>query len=203
MALLGDLEALLAEIRRRAEQRVLALESRVQREAEALRQAGAEQAEAEAAQLAEQARREAAALTRKLRMQGVLAAQRHLLQAREALLVEVWAEAEAALRALVASPDYPAVLRRLAAGAVAALGTRAIVLAADDYGHALLTPERLAAWGTELEVRFEAAPEAAPIWGGLWAWSGRLRYDASFETRLALAKARLRDPLLVELGGSP
>ena len=120
---------------------------------------------------------------------------RRRLVARELLLDQVWAEAERQLRELPGEALYLEVLHRLALSAARVLGQGAIVLAADAVGHNLLTPPLLAEWSEGVEVCFVRAEQPAPIWGGLLARDvdARRQIDASFATRLALARAELRE----------
>ena len=192
---IGNLEELTAVILRAAQQKAL------NEEAEARRNAGRilEQAQAEAQQIREhilaQARKRAEEERRRVLAQATLEAQRQHLQTRENLLNRVWAEAEQRLRALPQQPEYMDVLRRLALLAAQTLGGNRIILAADARGHDLLTPKHLAAWSAEAQVTFQRAAEPAPIWGGLIATheNGRQQVDASFATRLALARQVLRE----------
>ncbi len=192
---LGDLDELLAVIRRTAQQKALNEVAEAQQRAERILQ----QAQAEAQRIREdtlaRARKQAAQERRRRLAQAALEVQHRRLEAREALLNRVWAEAERRLRALPAQPDYPAVLQRLAYLAAGILGTGRITLAADPQGHAALTPERLAAWSQEAGVTFERAPQPADTWGGLIAVheDGRRQVDATFPTRLELAREELRE----------
>ncbi len=201
--LIGDLEALLIEIHRRAEQWALSSETEAQERAkEILVQAEAQAKEARE-DILRQTQTDIEVVERRILAQGRLEAQHHYLQAREHLLEQVWPEAEFRLRQLVDKATYPEVLGRLALVAAQELEAQRLSIAADPKGHELLTSERLVNWGEKADVVFERAAEANKTWGGLLIWSGRTRYDATFSTKLALAKEVLREEvyrLLTEVG---
>ena len=199
---MGDLEALLADIRRRAQQQGLDVETGARQRAEAVLAA----AEPNGAELADALLREAARDTEALRLrilsQGELDARHRFIQARERILDSVWREVEARLRQLVTTPGYARVLESLAQLAARELASRRVVLAADPAGHRLLTQERLASWGRQVGVSFESAEEPANTWGGLLAYSGRERYDATLSGRLELAREVLREQVFEQLDRS-
>ena len=127
------------------------------------------------------------------------------LVAREALLDQVWAEAERQLRALPGQPAYGEVLRRLALAAAPVLGQGHYHPGSrSQWVIALLTAERLAEWSAAAPSPFMRAEQPAPIWGGLLAWDvdTRRQVDASFATRLALAHAESREQVARDLGES-
>ncbi|MEZ4867061.1 MAG: V-type ATP synthase subunit E family protein [Caldilineaceae bacterium] len=193
--ILGDPEELMAIIRRTAQQEAINLE------AEAQRQSQRQHAEAEAegqqirADIFAAARTQAEATRQRRLAQAALEQQHALLRTRQALLDQVWAAAETQLRALVNQVDYVTVLQHLALDAAQILQPGAITLASDPQGHALLMPERLAAWAVDGQVTFVRAPTPAPTWGGLVARhaDGRRQVDATFATRLKLARRDLRE----------
>lgn len=191
--ILGDWEALIAEIRRRAQHRALEREEDAsKRSAAILADAGERRASIER-QLKQQGGLQLAALLRRNRAHGELEARRRFAILREEPINQVWQEAEARLRALVTQPEYREVLQSLAMLAVRELGARELVLATDPAGHALLTPEILEQWSKEAQVQFVRAQSPAATWGGLLATSGRNRFDATFPTRLAEAQRALRE----------
>jgi vacuolar-type H+-ATPase subunit E/Vma4 len=198
---LGDLDALLAGIRRQTQQHALVCTT----EAQQLASAVVAEAETQATELLEaaaaEAEHEADALEQRLLAQAELEAMRLWLLAREELLERVFVQAEAELAALVTGPDYGAVLERLAALAAAALSGPVIILRADPHGHELLTPERLAAWGRG-GVRFERTEPRPDGGGGLVAEHGRERFDASFASRLTEGRSGLREAVFARLTGA-
>lgn len=115
MDLHGDLEALLTEVHRRAEQRALERESAAEARARQVISEAQTEAEADARTRLEEARGEARELRRRLNAQHELERQRAALAAREERIEAVWAAAEARLHELAGEPEaYRAVLERLA-----------------------------------------------------------------------------------------
>lgn len=200
----GDLEALVAEAHRRVEQRALDQEASAERratqaldEAEGAATALLAEARARAAEAAAEARH-------RLLAQGEMRAKRAAIERREALLDAVWERAREELAALPGDAErYLGTLRRLAALAARRLASGDVTLASEPRGHALMTPARLAAWGAEDGVRYRLASDPLSIEGGLQASAGRLRVDASFETRLEEARRTLREPTLALLLAAP
>ena len=138
-------------------------------------------------------RRQLAALVRRNTARAELEAQRRFILLREAPIQQVWHAAEEQLRALVQQPGYRDILKHCALRAARELGDSELVLAADPVGHELLSAETLEQWSKEAGVQFHRAPEPAATWGGLLATSGRLRFDATFPSELALAQLTLRE----------
>ncbi len=199
-AILGDLDELIGLIRRSAQQESLDIEAearakaaRMQEDARANAQTLRAKLLAEASQIAQNERQ-------RLLAQVTAENQRQRLTAREALLDQVWAEAERLLKAAPGDAGYADVLQRLAIAVAHRLEAEEVILAADPVGHALLAPDRLVQWSTE--THFTATDQPAPIWGGLIARSvdGRRQVDASFAALLALARSQLRDQVAGCLG---
>lgn len=200
----GDLEALLAEAHRRAEQRALEREAVAARRAEEIVQSANEAAKRTLDERRVHSRAGADALRERLLALGEMAAQRVMLTRREAMLDAVWDAARARLEACAGTPErYLNALRSLARLGSRTLAAEEVELASDARGHALLTPERLAAWGREDGTRYRRAVGPVPISGGLVARAGRLRFDGSFETRLEQARSALRDELVAWLVVEP
>lgn len=190
----GDLEALLAEAHRRAEQRALEREAAAARHAEELLRAADEAAGRALEERRVHTRAVVAALRERVLALGEMAAQRAALERREALLDAVWDAAGRRLEELANDPPrYLAALRGLARLAARTLGAADIELVSDARGQALLTAERLAAWGSEDGVRYLAAAAPGERGAGLEARAGRLRFDGSFDTRLGRARSALRE----------
>lgn len=200
----GDLEALVAEAHRRVEQRALDEEATARSRATQVLDEAEEGATALLGEARARAASAAAETRRRLLAQGEMQAKRTTLERREVLLEAVL---ERAREELVALPDdterYLRTLRRLAALAAVRLAETDVTLTSEPRGHALLTPDRLAAWGAEDGVRYRRAPESLPLLGGLEASAGRLHVDASFETRLEEAWRTLREPTLALLLAGP
>lgn len=200
--ILGNCEALIVEIKRRAQHRAREKEEgATKRSAAILTDAGEQRAVIER-QVQQQGDIELALLLRRSRAKGELEARRHFAILREKPIEQVWKEAEARLRALVGGPEYQDILQRLAMRAVRELGSPAgssreqrteFVLAADPVGHTLLIPELLEQWSRQAQVKFVRSHNPADTWGGLLVTSGRNRFDATFSTRLAETQRTLRE----------
>lgn len=199
----GDLEALVAEAQRRVEQRALEREAAAARRASEILDGADHDAAHTLEEHHDRARVEADALHERLLAVGEMRAQRLMVEHREALLDAVWEAAGKRLEALTRDPSaYLATLRRLATLAARTLACEDITLATDPRGRALLGPERLEAWGREDGVRYRLAGAPLEAAGGLEASAGRLRFDATFEARLAHAREALREAVAARLLGA-
>ena len=195
-AILGDPEALAAEVSKRAHHRAVEIAEEASRKATSILDGAKEESESLRKQSAEAAERQLAALVRRNSARADLEAQRRLVVLREAPIERVWTVAEEHLRVLVQQPAYAEVLKRCALAAARELGVAELVLAADPVGHQLLSPETLDQWSKEAGVRFFRADQTAATWGGLIASHGRSRFDATFPTQFAVAKETLRERIL-------
>lgn len=176
------------EIRRQAEQR-----------AEGIRRAAGERAAEARTRVLEEAESEADRIRRRREAQTFRTHQQEYLRERERLLEEVWRRAEERLRSLRESPDgYVEALRRLAFAAARILGPGEVTLSSDPVGHELLTADRLEQWSLEfqqksgMEAAFQRSPAPIESSGGLIAGRGESRIDATFATRLVLAREEIR-----------
>ncbi len=200
----GDLEALIAEAHRQVEQQALEQEAEAATRADELLAEADEDARHTLDERAEHARSEADALGKRILALAEVEAKRAALRTREDLLDTVWRAAEARLRALPDDSErYLPVLRGLAGLAARTLASSEVELASEPRGRALLTPDRLGAWGREDGVAYRLAPEPLASFGGLEARAGRMRFDATFETRLAQAEQALRESTAERLLGAP
>jgi vacuolar-type H+-ATPase subunit E/Vma4 len=200
-ASLGDPEALVAEITRRAHQRAVGLEEEARKRAAAILADANEESESIRRRAQQEADDQLAALRRRSAAREDLEARRRIALLREEPIDRVWRATEERLHPLVRQPDYREVLKRLAFLAAHELGGTECVLAADPTGHALLVPETLEEWSREAGCQFRRAEEPAETWGGLLATSGRARVDATFTTQLALARRVLREEVFSVLSG--
>jgi V/A-type H+-transporting ATPase subunit E len=191
--ILGNPEALVAEVIRRARHRAAEIEEEARRQAAAILEDAKNESESIRRQSDQAAERQVAAVVRRNSARAELEALRRFIRLREEPIHRVWQAAEERLRQLVQQPDYRDILKRCALRAARELGARELELAADAVGHKLLSQETLEQWSQEAGVRFHPAPEPASTWGGLLAASGRLRFDATFPTQLALAQIILRE----------
>jgi vacuolar-type H+-ATPase subunit E/Vma4 len=191
--ILGDPEALIAEVDRSAHHKAVEIAEDARRRAAAILEGANEESNALRRESGLEAQRKAEALARKYAALAELEAQRRFIQLREAPIDRVWRGAQDRLRDLVRQPAYLDVLKRLALEAAMELGAGEIVLAADPIGHPLLSEGILKAWSSEAGAQFRRAPEPAACRGGLLATSGRSRLDLTFTARLAEAKLALRE----------
>jgi vacuolar-type H+-ATPase subunit E/Vma4 len=192
-AILGDPEALAAEVSRRAHHRAVEIAEDAGRRAAAILEGAKQEGESIRRQSVEADARELAALVRRNSARAELEAQRRFVVLREAPIDRIWRAAEEKLRDLVKQPGYRDILKRCALRAARELGVSELVLAADPVGHELLSTEALDEWSKEAGIQFHRAPEPAATWGGLVATSGRIRFDATFATQFGLARAALRE----------
>lgn len=192
-AILGDPEALAAEVCRRAHHRAVEIAEDARRKAAAILDGAREEAQKLRRESAQETERQVAAVERRNAARAELEAERRFVTLREAPIERVWSAAEQRLRELVRQAGYQDVLKNCALRAARELGAEELSLAADPAGHALLSTEVLERWSREAGVRFIRASQPAAIWGGLLATSGRSRFDASFATQLAAAQQGLRE----------
>jgi V/A-type H+/Na+-transporting ATPase subunit E len=191
--ILGDPEALAADVIRRAQHRAVEIAEDARRHAASILESAKRESELLRKQSGDATERQVATLARRNAARSELEAQRRFTQLREEPINRVWAGAEECLRDLVKQPAYRDVLKHCALRAARELGTTEFVLAADPAGHELLSAEILGQWSKEGGVQFRRAAAPAATWGGLLVTSGRLRFDATFPTQLELARVRLRE----------
>jgi vacuolar-type H+-ATPase subunit E/Vma4 len=192
-AILGDVEALVAEILRHAHQCAVELDEQAKKQVSSILSQAQQETESVRARAEQETAEALKSLDRRSKAQGELEAHRRFASLREDPLDGVWAAAADRLRSLTSEPCYIEVLKHLAMTAARELARNNIVLAADPRGHELLTAERLKDWSAEAQVEFQRSPAPAPAWGGLLATSGRTRINATYSHRLALAKTVLRE----------
>ena len=192
-AILGDPEALAAEVSKRAHHRAVEIAEEAGRRAAAILEGAREECETIRRESEEAAERQVAALVRRNSARAELEAQRRFVVLREAPIDRVWQAAEEQLHGLVRQPAYLSVLKSCALAAARELGVSELVIAADPVGHELLSPEILEQWSKEAGIQFHRGKEPAATWGGLLATSGRTRFDATFPTQFELAQVTLRE----------
>lgn len=201
-AILGDPEALAADVVRRAQHRAVEIAEEARRQAASILESAQGESDTLRRESERAIERQVAALLRRNSALAELEARRRSIQLREAPINDVWLAAEEGLRNLVGEPAYRDVLKACALRAARELGTNELILAADPAGHELLSIENLSTWSRQAGVQFFRAPEPAATWGGLLAASGRLRFDATFPTQLEIARVALRERVFqILLGG--
>lgn len=198
--MLGNLEDLVADVRRRAEQRGLAIEAAADARARAIEAEGAARVDAARAQ----ARAECAARTAEQRRQQLARAdldhRRRRLAAREARLEQVWRAAAAALTDLATGPDGDAARAALARDAARRLGAPEAVVALDADAFARLGDADVAAWSEPGGPTLRKAPAPLAAGNGVRVDAGRAAVDATFEGRLERAREVLRGRVAALLG---
>ena len=197
--LLGNLDELVAQVRRRAEQRALVIEHRGEAEATALLESARERSRAEAARIAEASTLAAAQAQREHQAGAGTARRRRELEAREAWLERVWSMAA---RELADVRLDHATLAVLARDAAATLGGAEVRLRFDPASAAGLDAATVAAWATPDGPTLVLDPEPLGRGRGLEARSGRSAIDATLETRLEHARERLRGEVAAILAGT-
>jgi len=135
--ILGDWVALIAEIKRRAQHRALEREEDASKRTSAILAEANERRATMLRRLEQESELELAAMIRRNSAKGELEARRRFTILREQPIDQVWQDAEARLRALVAQPEYLDVLQRLALLAARELGPGEFVLSGDPVGHSL------------------------------------------------------------------
>jgi vacuolar-type H+-ATPase subunit E/Vma4 len=199
----GNLDDLMAQVRRRTEQRALALEAEAEVQARRIAEEGDAHARAAAAALLDGGRRRADDAHRGVRAAADLERRRRRLTAREARLERVWADARGELERLDAAPAGRAALARLARDAAARLGGAEVAVQVDARTHAGLGPDEVAAWAGPDGPRFRLHPEPLAQGHGVVVHADRASVDATYEGRLAQARERLRSEIDALLGGAP
>jgi vacuolar-type H+-ATPase subunit E/Vma4 len=190
---LGDPEALAADVIRRAQLKAVRITEEAKRRAASIQNAAEEESTALRRRSEEATEKQITALSRRNAARAEMEARRRLAQLREEPIQNVWASTEEQLRKLVEQPAYLDVLKHLALRGAQEIDASDPVLAADPTGHKMLSTERLKEWSEEGRVQFHCAAEPADAWGGLIVTSGRFRFDATFPTLLYLARANLRE----------
>ncbi len=196
----GNVDQLLASVRRRSEQHILAdrasLEetlTRIRREAEA-------EAERRKDALLQRGRVEAEEVCR----QCLAAAERKRrvahLEAREARLEAVFAAATERIHDLGKDGLAPEVVERLARNAATSLPPGPVTVTVDAASRTSLAAEDVAAWRSEVHT-FTLDEMPLETGHGAIVRAGRASVDATLEGRLAQARDRLRGVIDGQLHG--
>jgi len=199
---LGDLEELLANVRRRAERKALAAEAAADqalRHIQAETEARAQQARAEAAkscaEASEAARRERLA-------DAELDGRRRRLAAREEHLERVWVAAEEEIERIETSPAGDAALAAICRDAARSLGADVATVVLDGGHHARLTAEDVAGWSAPEGPDLRLDPTPSSEGPGVLVRAGRATIDATLGARLDRARRHLRADVEALLRGA-
>jgi vacuolar-type H+-ATPase subunit E/Vma4 len=192
--LLGDIDALVAQVRRRTEQRALALVTQTDTHVDRIECEGRARAEAIEADLIETGRVASREAGRQRRAVADLQRRRRRLEAREARLDRVWQSAAAELERRVAGPDGLAVLAVLARDAAARLGGDEVQVRLGADQRDRIDAEVVAGWSGPAGPRLRWDPRPLERGSrGVIVSAGRVSVDATLEGRLQQARERLRD----------
>jgi vacuolar-type H+-ATPase subunit E/Vma4 len=189
----GNLDDLLASVRRRAEQRALARRASSEDQAERLLDEASERADTLRTELLEQGRRDAAESCRQCLAVADLERRERRLAAREARLDGVFDDARSALLDAYADDGLPPeVVRRLALDAASSLPEGEATLLLDRASRARLTPDEVAGWSSDERHAFVLDDATLPDRHGVVVRIGRASVDATLEGRLERACVELR-----------
>lgn len=189
----GNLDDLLASVRRRAEQRALARRASSEEQAERILDDARQRAEALRAELLEQGRRDAAESCRQCLAVADLERRERRLAAREGRLDEVFdAAGRALLDAYGGDGLPPETVRRLALDAVASLPEGEATVRLDPASRARLSADEVAAWPAGDRHAFVLDDATLERRHGLVVRIGRASVDATLEGRLERARVELR-----------
>lgn len=197
----GNLDELVAQVRRRAEQRALGLEASTESNAQEILEEAAERAEAIRATIQEEGRRTAEEACRQCLAVADLERRRRRLEAREARLSRVWEAAHDRLLELAEGGIDPGTLARLARHAASELGADEVTVRLDEASLDHVDDDDVAGWAEDDGPALRRDPEPLPRRHGVIAHAGRASIDATFEGRLQQARERLRaeiDALLTD-----
>ncbi len=199
----GDVNALVAQVHRRAEQRALALETQTSAQVEQIESEGEARAAALEAELIEMARVASRDVRGRRLAVADLRRRRRRIEAREARLERVWTGAAAELRRREGGSDTRGALAALARDAGHRLGGDEVQIRLDAGRLAQVTAQDVAGWSDAAGPRLILDPRPIERGHGVIASAGRVSVDATFEGRLARARERLRDEIAGLLSEKP
>jgi V/A-type H+-transporting ATPase subunit E len=163
---------------------------------QSVRQQAEEEAETTRQEIVGRARRETALEKQRLISAARLEVRRRLLAQREEHIATVLSAAREQLAELRRSPDYAGVLRHLIVEAASALGGGELVASGGEPETALLKESLLAEIASELEreTTLRRGELLRDTTGGILVEraDGRMRYDNTFDGRLARSRDQLR-----------
>jgi V/A-type H+-transporting ATPase subunit E len=190
--LLGNLDDLVAQVHRRAEQRALSLRSSADDKAERIVAEGRERAQQERDRIEEDGRREADGARRQRLAVADLERRRRRLEAREKRLDAIWRAADEALKERAENGLSAEVLARLARHGAAQLGADEATVQLDEASLANVDEDDVAGWAPEDGPRLALADEPLERRHGVLVRAGRASVDCTLEGRLEQARERLR-----------
>lgn len=122
-----------------------------------------------------------------------LRARQYILKEKKAILADLMEDAAKRLQELAHAPEYPRILRELAARAVSALTGKVCLIQVNDRDRAFFSPEVLENLGSETGRRIRLMDKGAAIQGGCLVYGEDMRQmvDYSFETLLKGAESEL------------
>jgi vacuolar-type H+-ATPase subunit E/Vma4 len=199
----GNLEELVAQVRRRAEARALATESAAEVQAGQVEADGATRIEAARRQAREECAARTAVQRRSQLARADAARRQRRLEAREARLERVFRAAQTELERLAAGPAGDAARAALCRDAARRLGAPKALVTLDRAALARLSAADVAAWADPSGPALELTPEPLASGHGALLRAGRVSIDATFEGRLAQAREVLRGTVATLLTDGP
>lgn len=194
--LLGNLDDLVAQVHRRAEQRAMALRSSASDKADRILAEGRERAQKERERIEEEGRRDADEARRQRLAVADLERRRRRLEARERRLESVWEAAREALEERAEEGLSAEVLARLARhGAVQLSGDEATV-ELDAASLENVEDDDVAGWAEQDGPTLSLAGEPLERRHGVVVRAGRASVDCTLEGRLSEARERLRSEIV-------
>lgn len=190
--LLGNLDDLVAQVHRRAEQRAMALRSSASDKADRVLTDGRERAHQERQRIAEEGRRDAEEARRQRLAVADLERRRRRLEAREQRLDAIWRAAREALQEQADQGLSPEVLARLVQHGAAQLGVSEASVQLDAASLERVSADDVAGWASEDGPTLALADEPLERRRGVVVRAGRASVDCTLEGRLDEARARLR-----------
>lgn len=209
--IIGDPDNLITAITHLAESESHKKVQEAKQKAESIQEEGEHSAQEAKDRILEEAGRQAAAVQKRSRSQKTREANLAFLQARDEALQSVWKKAEGKLRDLTEQEEaYTEALKTLVLMADRILEAESLMLYPESHGRSLLTEKRLKSWGDEASkqlnktVTIHLADKDADIWGGIIikVEETNRRIDASFETRLQIARDEIQNIIFKQLAKS-
>jgi vacuolar-type H+-ATPase subunit E/Vma4 len=171
-------------------------------QAEAVKRRSREEASAQRKQILDRATRESETLRAQATASARMQARTNLLERREEMFGELFAEAQKRLASIQDRPEYGRIVRRLVREALPHLAAETVVVRADKRTLSLMTDEWLETASKENGVRIQLGEELAEGTGVIVETAdGHRQFDNTLETRLERMRDRLRAPVYRILTG--